>query len=66
MQLIRDLFAKASGVKPIDFPKPLPLQGYGRVNLPDSVPLLDALPQLYPGDGIISEKPERMENYDQA
>ena len=38
----------------------------GGVNLPDSVPLLDALPQLYPGDAIISEKPERMENYDQA
>jgi hypothetical protein len=66
MQLIRDLFRKASGVEPIDFPEPLPISAYGRVSLQDSLSLLKALPQLYSGDGIISEKPQRMENYDQS
>ena len=66
LQLIRDLFTKMSGKAPIDFPKPLPLIGYGKVSLGDSISLMDALPELYPGDGIVSEKPERMENYDQA
>ena len=66
MQLIRDLFTKMSGKAPIDFPKPLPLVDYGKVSLVDSISLMNALPELYPGDGIVSEKPERMENYDQA
>ncbi len=55
-----------SGKKPIDFPEPLPILGYGKVSLDHVVSLRDALPELYPGDGILSEFPERMENYDQA
>lgn len=66
MQLIRDLFTEMSGRDPIDFPEPLPIKAYGSVSLDDYVPLLEALPQLYPGDGIASALPERMENYDQA
>lgn len=66
LQLIRDLFIEMSGQDPIEFPEPLPIKAYGSVRLNDFVPLLDALPQLYPGEGIASAAPERMENYDQA
>ena len=66
LQLIRDLFAKTSGRQPITFPRPLPLLGYGKVRLDKAVPLLKALEDLYPGDGIVSELPQRMEQYDQA
>lgn len=66
LQLIQELFSKASGQSPIDFPEPLPIKAYGKVALDQSVPLLAATAALYPGDGIVSDKPERMENYDQA
>lgn len=66
MQLIRDLFHKASGKEPIEFPKPIPLLDYGKVSLDASISLLDALAEVYPGDGIPAEQPSRMENYDQA
>ena len=66
MQLIRDLFTKTSGKQPIDFPKPLPILDYGRVPLTEAISLVEALPQLFPGGGIKSEYPERMENYNQT
>ena len=65
VQLILDLFTKHSGSEPIDFPEPLPLDGYGKVSLSESVALLDALPTLFSGDGIPAHKPDIMENYDQ-
>lgn len=66
VQLIRALFTRLSGKKAIDFPEPLPIKSYGTVSLDESSLLLDAVAQLYPGDGIFSQFPQRMENYDQA
>ena len=66
MQLLRSAFSQASGVTPIAFPEPLPLQDYGEVYLDESVSLLDAIPDLLPSGGVYSKSPERMENYNQS
>lgn len=50
----------------MDFPKPLPILSYGKVSLDKALSMRDALAQLHPGDGIVSDVPQRMENYNQA
>lgn len=66
LQLIRDVFSRATGNQPIDFPEYLPLRDFGEVQLKESVTLLHALKDLHPGEGVYSKSPERMENYNQA
>ena len=45
---------------------PPPPQAAGEVTLEQSVPLLDTLGSLWPGDGIASRLPLPMEEYGQA
>lgn len=66
MQAIRKVFVNASGRVPIDLPEPIPVKDYGIVELTETVNLLDALQDLYPGSGIYSDNPERRENYNQS
>ena len=66
MQMIRDAVKAHTGVEPPDSPPPPTIKAYGQVDLKQSVPLLEALPQLWPGDGIISKRPLPMEEYGQG
>ena len=66
MQALRDLIAQHTGrtLPPVP-PRPA-IQKYGRVELRDSLPLLDAVEQLYGTDGgVRTELPDIMEEYGQ-
>ncbi|KAL3131686.1 hypothetical protein ABBQ38_007978 [Trebouxia sp. C0009 RCD-2024] len=65
-QMIQDAVKAHTGVDPPDSPPPPTIKAYGQVDLKQSVPLLEALPQLWPGDGIISRRPLPMEEYGQG
>ncbi|KAK9809058.1 hypothetical protein WJX72_008691 [[Myrmecia] bisecta] len=64
-QILRDVIKKHTGVEPPAPLPPPPVHAYGKVDLSEAVSLLEALPQLYPGDGIITDKPDIMEEYGQ-
>ena len=66
MQLIRDLIEKHTGVEPPELPPPPVTEDYGTVDLAESATLLDQLHELFPGDGIASDKPDVMEEYGQS
>ena len=66
LQMIRDAVKQHTGAEPPDSPPPPNIKAYGQVDLKQSVPLLDALPQLWPGDGIASRWPLPMEEYGQG
>ena len=65
LQAVRDVIMKHTGVVPPQLPPQPPSEKYGRLALKQRVALLDALPVLAPGDGILAEVPERMEAYGQ-
>ncbi|KAL0019729.1 hypothetical protein WJX77_006458 [Trebouxia sp. C0004] len=65
-EMIRDAVKKHMGSEPPASPPPPTMKAYGQVDLQQSVPLLEALPQLWPGDGIISRRPLPMEEYGQG
>ena len=57
-QALRDLIAKHTG-KALPKPPPRPeIKSYGSVSFKEAVPLFDALPELWSGEGILSELPE--------
>jgi len=66
MQMIREAVKRHTGSEPPASPPPPTIKAYGQVDLQQSVPLLEALPQLWPGDGIISRRPLPMEEYGQG
>ena len=64
--MIREAVKKHTGVEPAESPPPPTIKAYGQVDLKQSMPLLEALPQLWPGDGIVSRRPLPMEEYGQG
>ncbi|KAL0030525.1 hypothetical protein WJX79_001635 [Trebouxia sp. C0005] len=65
-EMIRDAVKKHMGCEPPASPPPPTIKAYGQVDLQESVPLLEALPQLWLGDGIVSRRPLPMEEYGQG
>lgn len=65
-EMIRAAVQHHTGADLPDSPPPPTIKAYGTVDLKQSVPLLEALPQLWPGDGIISKRPLPMEEYGQG
>ncbi|DBB15766.1 TPA: hypothetical protein ACH3X3_003968 [Trebouxia sp. C0006] len=65
-EMIREAVKRHTGSEPPASPPPPTIKAYGQVDLQQSVPLLEALPQLWPGDGIISRRPLPMEEYGQG
>ena len=65
LQAVRDVITEHTGLVPPQLPPQLPSKAYGRLVLEQRVALLDALPALALGDGILAEVPERMEAYGQ-
>ena len=66
MQYIREAIAAHTGVQPPEPPPEPKLEDYGEVPMGQSALLLEQLGQLFPGDGIASEKPDIMEEYGQS
>lgn len=66
MQMIRNALKKHMGSELPKSPPPPTIKAYGQVDLKQSVSLLEALPQLWPGEGIISRRPLPMEEYGQG
>ncbi|KAI7843402.1 hypothetical protein COHA_003000 [Chlorella ohadii] len=63
--VLRDLIAKHTG-RSLPEPPPRPaIRSYGRVDLKDSLPLMEAVPALFSGGGIRAEVPDIMEEYGQ-
>lgn len=61
MQMLRKAIAEHTGEKERAWPKDIPTAAYGSINLTAAISLLEAVPHLYPGDGIASEHPVNME-----
>lgn len=64
--MIRNAVKQHTGSETPESPPPPTIQAYGEVTLEQSVPLLDTLTSLWPGDGIASRLPLPMEEYGQA
>lgn len=65
LQAVRDVITEHTGLVPPQLPPQPPSKVYGRLVLEQRVALLDALPALAQGDGILAKVPERMEAYGQ-
>ena len=55
-----------TGVDPPELPEPIPVMGYGEVDMAQSALLLEQLGELFPGDGIEAGAPDVMEEYGQS
>ena len=66
MQMLRKAISSHTGHKERPWPEDIPTANYGTVNLTRSIPLLTAVPYLYPGEGILSSMPRTMEEYGQG
>lgn len=64
--MLRAAIASHTGIKEAEWPQNIPTAMYGTVNMTEAVPLLTAVARLFPGDGIPSEQPKNMEEYDQG
>lgn len=64
--MLQEAIATHLGKKPAKWPPPLPTADFGRVALDEQASLLEAVPRLFPGDGIFSKQPLNMEEYDQG
>lgn len=64
--MIRDAVKQHTGQEPPESPAAPAIKAYGEVTLEQSVPLLDTLESLWPGDGISSRFPLPMEEYGQG
>ena len=65
MQALRAVITQHVGAEPPPVPSRPAIERYGRVALKDSVPLFDAVPELFSGDGVFAAQPEPMEEYGQ-
>lgn len=65
-QAIRAVIKEHLGKKLPSPPPPNPTAAYGTYTVQEAVGLLEALPYLFPGDGIFSQYPDVMENYGQG
>ena len=64
--MLRQAISKHTGEKEREWPKDIPTADYGEVNMTNSLPLLDAVPHLFPGEGIATDSPKNMEEYNQG
>jgi hypothetical protein len=63
--VLRDLIAKHTG-RSLPEPPPRPaIRSYGKVDVKESLPLMEAVPALFSGGGIRAEVPDIMEEYGQ-
>lgn len=59
--MLRKAISAHTGEKERAWPADIPTANYGSVDLTLSLPLLEAVPYLYPGEGIASDAPKNME-----
>lgn len=66
LQMLRKAISEHTGEKERPWPKDVPTADYGGVNMSSSLPLLDAVKFLFPGEGIATDSPTNMEEYNQG
>ncbi len=64
--MLRKAISQHTGEKEGAWPPDIPTADYGTVNMSSSLPLLEAVPQLWPGEGIATDSPKNMEEYNQG
>ena len=64
--MLRKAISEHTGEKERNWPEAIPTANYGGINMSDSLPLLEAVQHLFPGEGIATDSPKNMEEYNQG
>ena len=64
--MLRKAISEHTGEKEREWPKDIPTADYGEVTMTTSMTLLEAVPYLFPGEGIATDSPTNMEEYNQG